>query len=171
MKKIFMGLIVSASLVFGAGCILTQPKTINVGYTAYNEQLKTNIDEKFTNVKYLPILLEGKSFKELFVGSKIIIDTTSSKLTIPNMEAKIIDIKADKRIKGKPRTGTVKLLVMMNKKTSTIPMKYNYNNGYFTAEGMLKLKEFNIHNKTLSNVKISFNTIIQAILCDVKVKK
>ncbi len=171
MKNILVGLVVSISLAFGAGCILTQPKTINIGYTAYNNQLKKDINEKFTNIKYIPISLEGKSFKELFVGSKIVINAAYNKLASVDMEAKIIDIKADKRIKGKPRSGNIKLLVSMNKKVLTVPMKYNYDNGYFAVNGMLKLKEFNIHNKALNNVRINFSTTIQAVLCDVKVKR
>ncbi len=172
MKKILISLLSFVSLAYCAGgCILTQSKNLDVRYSAYNEVLKMDVAEKFINVKYIPVSIEGTRFSELFVGSKFIIDTTSSKLTIPNMEAKIVDIKADKRIKGKPRTGTVKLLVTMNKKTLTVPMRYNYDNGHFEAIGMLKLEDFNINDKTWSKVTIAFSTTIKALLCDVKVEK
>ncbi len=171
MKKILISLITLTSLAYCAGgCILTQSKSLNVKYSAYNKVLKTNINEKFKNIKYIPISIEGKSFKELFVGSKIIIDTTSSKLTIPNIEAKIVDIKANKRIKGKSRTGSIKLLVTINKQSLNIPMTYNYNNGYFEATGLIGLEDFNIENKSFGKITINFNTTIEALLCDVKVK-
>ncbi|MCK5111008.1 MAG: hypothetical protein KAQ94_05755 [Arcobacteraceae bacterium] len=161
MKKIMITLLSIVSFAYcSGGCILTQPKTLNVSYSSYDNVLKANINKKFTNIKYIPTSLEGTNFKELFVGSKIMIDTTSTNLKRPNIKAEITDIKANKRIKGKPRTGNLTIQVTVDKEVSIIPMTYYYNNGYFRAVGMLD-----------KDVILSFNTTIKAVLCEVKVDK
>jgi hypothetical protein len=97
-----------------------------------------------------------------------------------NIEAKIIDIKADKRVKNAPRTGLVTIEVTMNSQTKKVPMKYTYSKGEFKASGVIDILDFNakkaltqinkacydLHQgKTWSDVKIGFKTQIKAILC------
>jgi len=172
-NKILLSLLLFTSFVYASsgGCILTQDKNIKVKYTTYNKISKVKIFEDFTNIKYAAKLIEGKNFKELFVGSKLSIDTTSSKLSIPNIEATITNIKANKRIKGKPRTGTIQLLVTLNNKELNIPMRYNYDNGYFEATGDINLKDFNLAINTFNKITIKLSTNIKALLCNVKTGK
>ncbi len=173
MKKILIGLLLFVSFAYSSsgGCILTQDKSIKIKYNAFNKKLNVKIAEQFKNIKYIPTAIEGKNFRDLFVGSKIFIDTTSSKLSIQPIEAKITSIKANKRIKGKPRTGTIQLSVTIKQKNLTIPMLYNYNDGYFEATGVIKLKDFNLLTTTFDNITITFSTNIKALLCDVKIGK
>ncbi|KYJ85994.1 YceI family protein [Sulfurovum riftiae] len=166
MKRTLISLLAFASLTYAAGpdastgCVLVQPKELNVTWKAYKTPEKIGVGGQFTAVKYIPASLEGKNFRELFVGSKVNIDT--QKITTGNpgrdeklvkfffgtmstntIEAKIVDIKrSDKHEKGKPRTGSLSVEVTMNGKTRTVPMKYIYNKGKFDATGTIDLVDF-----------------------------
>ena len=99
--------------------------------------------------------------------------------------AKILDIKADKREKGKPRTGVISIEIVMNSITKKVPMKYSYDEGKLRAEGFIDLFDFqaskalsainkacfDLHKgKTWSDVLISFEMNIKAELCSSQVK-
>jgi len=163
MKRTLLSLLAMASMAYATsptGCVLVQPSDMNVTWKAYKTPAKIGVGGQFTAVKYTPNSLEGKNFRELFVGSKVTIDTT--KLTTGNpgrdaklvkfffstmasntIEAKIVDIKrSDKHEKGKPRTGTLSVEISMNGKTQTVPMKYFYDKGKFDATGTIDLLDF-----------------------------
>ena len=163
MKRTLLSLLAMASMAYATsptGCVLVQPADMNVTWKAYKTPEKIGVGGQFTAVKYTPNTLEGKNFRELFVGSKVNIDT--SKLTTGNpgrdeklvkfffslmssniIEAKIVDIKrSDKHEKGKPRTGTVSVEITMNGKTKTVPMQYIYDKGQFNASGTIDLVDF-----------------------------
>ncbi|WP_294954716.1 YceI family protein [Sulfurovum sp.] len=164
MKKTFLALLASLSLATAAlaatGCVLVQPDDINVTWKAYKTPAKIGVAGQFTSVVYTPASLEGKNFRELFVGSSVKIDT--NKITTGNpgrdaklvkfffglmkphtIEAKIVDIRhSGKHEKGKPRRGTVTAEVTMNGKTRTVPMSYVYNEGKFHATGTIDLFDF-----------------------------
>ena len=166
MKQIFLSLFAIASISYAAapsapsGCVLVQPNNIQVTWKAYKTPEKIGVDGKFTAVKYIPVSLEGKNFRELFVGSKVNIDT--SKITTGNPErdkklltfffammqpntikAKIVDIKrSDTHEKGKPKTGSLSVEITMNGQTQTVPMQYVYNKGKFDATGTIDLLNF-----------------------------
>jgi len=165
---------------------------------------KIGVNGQFTAVTYVPAHKKGKNFRELFVGSKVLIDTTKintgdpkrddtlvkmffKKLKNTTIEAKITDIqRTDRHIKGKPRTGILKVMVTMNEKTLIIPMRYIYHKGRFQATGVLDLFDFkgkealasinkscyDLHEgKTWNDITIGFSTEIQATLCHVEIKK
>ena len=161
MKKILLLLITLFSFSYAAtGCVLVQPADINVTWKAYKTLAKLGVGGQFTAVKYTPNKLEGKNFRELFVGSKVSIDISKINTGNPardktlvkhffhnlkgeTIEAKIVDIKrTDKHVKGKPRTGTMDVEITMNAKTLTIPMKYRYSEGHFQATGTIDLFDF-----------------------------
>jgi len=161
MKKILLSLLTLFSISHAAtGCVLVQPSNINVTWKAYKTLGKIGVGGKFTEVKYTPAALEGKNFKELFVGSKVTIDVSKidtgnagrdetlvkyffSLLKSKMIEGKIINIKkTDKHVKGKPRTGNIDVKITMNEKTLTIPMTYIYNKGKFDAKGTIDLFDF-----------------------------
>jgi polyisoprenoid-binding protein YceI len=149
-----------ASQPAASGCVLVQPATMNVSWKAYKTLGKLGVGGKFTSVKYTPHALEGKNFKELFVGSKVSIDLSKidtgnpardvtlekdffSLLKGKTIEGEIVDIKkTDTHEKGKPRTGVVSVKLTMNDKTLTIPMKYLYVEGQFDAAGTIDLFDF-----------------------------
>ena len=210
MKKILISLVAVLALSNASdttkkmGCVLVQPSNLDVSWKAYKTLGKVGVGGKFTSVNYVPNTLEGKNFRELFVGSKVSIDLskidTSNKgrdetlvkdffslLKGKTIEGEIVDIqKTDKHEKGKPRAGTVFVELTMNEKTLTIPMSYIYDEGNFNATGTIDLLDFSANDalasinkscydlhkgKTWSDVSISFNTTVEATLCNVNIKK
>jgi len=165
MNKIILSLATLMTLTYATevaktGCVLVQPNSMQVNWKAYKTLGKIGVGGKFTSVTYTPHALEGKNFKELFVGSKVSIDLSKidtgnpgrdetlgkdffSVLKGKTIEGEIVDIKkTDKHEKGKPRTGTVSVKITMNEKTLTIPMKYFYEEGKFDAKGSIDLMDF-----------------------------
>jgi len=203
MKKIILAVATAYSLAQAGGCLLTQTDTLNVNWKAYKTLGKIGVGGKFTDVSYSPNRLEGKNFRELLVGSKVSIDVRKidtknpardetlvkfffNKLADSQVEGTITDIKAFKKVKGKPRRGVVTISLTFNKKTLSIPMRYIYKDNKFKARGAIDLADFgatkalasinkscfDLHKgKTWSDVTIGFSTIIKASLCDVKLKK
>ncbi len=203
MKRILLGLGAVLSIANSAGCLLVQDNTMNVRWDAYKTDSRITVHGKFTDVQYTPKALEGKNFKELLVGSKVSMDGSKidteiisrddtivkfffEKLTTGKIEGIITDIKADERIKDKPRTGTITVEITLNGKTKTIPMNYNYYKEDFSATGTINLADFSAldalasidkschdlyKGKIWSDVTIKFNTTIKATLCDVEIKK
>ena len=161
MKKVLLSLLTLFSISHAAtGCVLVQPSDMNVTWKAYKTLGKIGVGGQFTSVKYTPAALEGKNFKELFVGSKVSIDVSKidtgnpgrdktlikdffSVLKGKTIEGKITNIKkTDKHVKGKPRTGNIDVEITMNEKTLTIPMTYIYTKGHFQATGTIDLFDF-----------------------------
>ncbi len=176
-------------------CELAQEGNISVNWTAYKTPAKLPVSGIFNDVKYNSIAKSGVNFREIFVGSSIDIDTTSvnsrniprdaklvtfffENMSTTKIKAKITDIKSDKRIKGKPKTGVFFIDITMNSITKNIPMNFTYFNGKLHAEGYIDIFDFsaskalssinkacfNFHQgKTWSDVKISFDTAIKAL--------
>ncbi|WP_295418090.1 YceI family protein [Sulfurovum sp.] len=163
MKRTLLPLLAMVSIAYAtspAGCTLVQPSDMNVTWKAYKTLGKLGVGGQFTAVKYTAHQLEGKNFRELFVGSKVSIDISKintgnpardetlvknffGKLKDKTIEAKIVDIKkTDKHVKGKPRTGTVNVEITMNEKTLIVPMKYHYSQEHFQATGTIDLFDF-----------------------------
>ncbi len=161
MKKVLLSLLTLFSISHAAtGCVLVQPSNINVTWKAYKTLGKLGVGGKFTAVKYTPVALEGKNFKELFVGSKVSIDLSKIDTANPGrdetlvkdffsllkgktIKGEITNIKkTDKHEKGKPRTGNIDVKITMNEKTLTIPMTYVYSEGKFDAKGTIDLFDF-----------------------------
>lgn len=120
MLKFFLFLTVFSSLLFSSGvkangCDLSQVGDVQLSIGGKN----------YEKVTYRAIVPSGKNFRTIFVGSTLSIDNTFIKIT---------DIKANKRIKGKPRTGVVTLDV----NTEKVLLTYNYDNGSFKARGIQK---------------------------------
>ena len=196
-------MIAIASFSYGNGCVLVQADEMNVTWKAYKTLAKLGVDGEFTAVTYTPNKKEGKNFKDLFVGSKVSIDVTKintknegrdktlvesffTKLAGKSIEGKIVAIEADKSKDGKRAYhGVVDVNLSMNSKTLLIPMRYNYKEGNFNAEGTIDLFDFGAKNalesinkscfdlhkgKTWSDVTIGFSTTIKATLCNVKIE-
>jgi hypothetical protein len=159
MKKILLALTLLYTMGNAGGCLLVQNKDINVSWKAYKTLGKIEVGGKFTAVTYVPASLEGKNFKELFVGSKVTIDTKGidtgnadrdiklvqfffNKMSQGKIEGEIQSIKADPYTKGQPRTGVIKVMITMNGKSLPIPMRYRYKKEHFEAEGAIDLGDF-----------------------------
>jgi len=180
MNKILLSLATLLTMNYASepvktGCVLVQPNTMQVTWKAYKTLAKKGVGGKFTAVTYTPHALEGKNFRELFVGSKVSIDLSKvdsgnpgrdetlvksffSVLKGKTIEGEIVDIKkTDKHEKGKPRTGTVSVKITMNEKTLTIPMQYFYNEGKFDAKGTIDLFDFTAGDALASINKSCFD--------------
>ncbi len=208
MKKLLVWIIALSSIVYAevtlpkSGCVLSQEGVVSVGWKAYKTPAKIGVGGVFNSVAYTPIAPKGKNFKEILIGSSVVIDTNSvnskneardlklvnsffKMMSGKKITAKIIDIKADKREKDKPRTGVITTEITMNAITKKVPMKYSYQDGKLKAEGFIDIFDFqaskalnainkacfDLHKgKTWNDVLISFEMNIKADLCNSKVK-
>lgn len=182
------------------GCELSQVGAVEVSWIGYKTNEKIAVGGVFDIVSYTPVAKSGENFRSILVGSKAVIDASSvnsknegrdqklskfffGMMSSKNIEAKIVDIKADKKIKDAPRTGIVTVEITMNSKSKTIPMKYSFANKVFKAEGIIDILDFganealssineacfDLHKgKTWSEVGIAFKTNIEALLCNAK---
>jgi polyisoprenoid-binding protein YceI len=201
MNKIIFSFLTLSALTYAGGCVLTQSDDMKVTWKAYKTLAKLGVGGEFTSVNYTPNKKEGKNFEELLVGSTVSIDISKvdtknegrdktlvesffTKLNGKTIEGKIVAIKAKKREKGKPYTGTLDVNITMNEKLLQVPMSYIYDKENFKADGIIDLFDFeakpalssinkscyDLHKgKTWNDVSISFITTIKATLCDVKI--
>ena len=142
MKKIVLLMVMVLSLAFGVdkptGCELSQ-----IG------DVQLSVGEKtFSKVGYKAIAKSGKNFHAILVGSTI---------SVKGVLLEILDIKADKRVRGKPRTGDISVKLEIDKTTQKVAMKYSYDKGLFSAKGLQKNGE-----------ELSFALEIEALLCHAK---
>jgi polyisoprenoid-binding protein YceI len=206
MKKILLTIVLvlgfanSANASSKSGCVLAQKGNVTVAWTAYKTASKIGVSGTFDKVDYKAVAKDGKNFREILVGSSVNIDTSSvnskntgrdvklvkfffKQMDSNTMNAKITDIKADKKLKDKARTGVVTLDVTMNGITKSVPMKYSFANGIFSAKGTIDIFDFSaskalssinkacfdLHKgKTWNDVSIAFSTNIEASLCNIK---
>ena len=139
MIKTVLSILFAVSLLNAAtGCDLAQVGDVELNLGGHGTFKKAN---------YKAIAKSGKNFKTIFVGSVI---------SIKSAKVEIVDIKADKRVKGQPRTGTITVNLDADNSIQNIVMLYNYDKGHFTAKGKQK-----------NGKDISFALNIKAVLCSV----
>lgn len=206
MKKIALVFLITLGLVTSlvasqkSGCVLAQKGEVTAAWMAYKTPAKVGVSGSFDSVKYNSIAKNGKNFREILVGSSVDIDTSSvnskhkardaklvtfffEQMSSKTINAKIVDIKADEKVKGKPRTGVVTLDITMNGVTKKVPMKYTFSDSIFSAKGVIDVFDFSANKalasinkacfdlhagKTWSDVTIAFSTKISADLCNTK---
>lgn len=198
----FTALLIATSLGANqkSGCVLAQTGSVEVTWTGYKTAKKVGVSGIFDKVAYTPIKKEGENFRSILVGSSVVIDSSSvnsknesrdeklakfffALMSDKNINAKIVDIKADKIAKNAPRTGTVDVEIEMNGVKKVVPMTYSFENDIFEAKGTIDILEFNANKaldginkacfdlhegKTWSEAGIGFKTKIEAILCKVE---
>ncbi|MBE0513848.1 YceI family protein [Sulfurimonas sp.] len=206
MKNTIISALMVLILVSGAnasqksGCELAQVGAVEVSWTGYKTEKKVGVGGVFDSVTYTPVAKSGENFRSILVGSSVVIDTSSvnsknegrdeklakfffSMMSDKNIKAKIVDIKADKRVKNAPRTGVVDVEIEMNGVKKVVPMKYSFSDSIFEAKGSIDILDFSagdalssinkacfdLHEgKTWSEAGIAFKTKIEAILCNVE---
>ncbi len=203
-------LIIAAFMVFSffatlnaeekGGCVLAQTGSVDVSWTGYKTQKKVGVNGTFDKVAYTPAAKEGENFRSIFVGSSVVIDSSSvnskhadrdaklakfffGMMNGKSINAKILDIKADKRVKDAPRTGVLDVEIEMNGVKKVVLMNYSFDNEIFEAKGNIDILDFgangalkgineacfDLHEgKTWSETAIGFKTKIEAKLCAVK---
>ncbi|WP_373003848.1 YceI family protein [Sulfurimonas sp.] len=207
MMKFLIALVLVATMSYaeemgtkGGSCILSQDGKVNVSWKAYKTPAKVGVGGIFDSVKYTAVAPKGNNFREILVGSSVVIDTASvnsknsgrdvklvqfffEQMSSKNITAKIVDIKSNKRERGKPKTGVMSVAVTMNGVTKNVPMEYIFNKGDLSATGNIDLLDFSaskalssinkacfdLHEgKTWSDVTIGFQTNIKFELCHAK---
>lgn len=206
MKNVILSTLLVLSFAFNvqasekAGCVLAQSGPMEVIWTGYKTPKKVGVNGTFDKVTYAPVAPSGEDFRSILVGSSVVIDSSSvnskhedrdaklakfffALMSDKNINAKIVDIKADKRVKDAPRTGVVTVEIEMNGVKKTTPMTYSFSDDIFEAKGSIDLLDFSANKalagineacfdlhegKTWSDVGISFKTKIEATLCSVK---
>ena len=144
MVRIIFSLVFVISMLFantqkGGSCELSQVGDVRLHIEHVGD---------FEKAAYIPILKSGKNFRTIFIGSLIKAD---------GVEIELLEIDADKRVKGKPRTGTLRVELKTKKGAETIMMKYRYDKGDFFAKGKQK-----------NGDAIDFSLKIKALLCHSK---
>ena len=201
MKKIIFSLFTLFSISYASGgCVLVQSEDMNVTWKAYKTLDNVEVKGTFTSVNYMPVAKEGKNFRELLVGSRVQIDTMKTdtddlqiedasvstcfkQLKATSIKAEVTDIKADKRVKGKPYQGTLDVRITINGQSLVKPMHYLYENERFVAKASIDLFDFsgkevlaNVNRecydvnkgKTWNDLDFEFAIHIKATLCHVK---
>jgi len=143
MIKILLSLVFISSLAFSAAPKVTGCDLSQVG------DVKLSIGSKVVKkADYKAIAKSGKNFRSILVGSVI---------STQGAVVEILDIKADKRVRGKPRTGTIRVSLDANHTNQKVKMNYSYSKGHFSAKGVDKNGKI-----------ISFALEIAALLCHAK---
>ncbi len=206
MKNVIISVLMALSIVSSvnasekSGCELAQVGAVEVSWTGYKTNEKIGVGGVFDSVAYTPVAKSGENFRSILVGSSVVIDTTTvnskdkgrdeklakfffGMMSDKNINAKIVDIQADKKVKDAPRTGVVSVEVEMNGVKKVVPMKYSFSNDVFEAKGSIDVLDFSaskalssinqscfdLHKgKTWSEAGIGFKTKIEAILCKVE---
>jgi hypothetical protein len=200
MIKLLLSMILVVSFVNASQknrghCELSQIGKIGVNWSAYKTPAKLLVGGTFDDVTYRSVAKSGVNFREIFVGSTLSINTTSvnsknsgrdaklvkfffKNMNNTNIKAKITDMKSNKRVKGKPKSGTFFVDISMNGITKNVPLNFSYFDGKLHAEGYIDILDFGaskalssinkacyeLHQgKTWSDVKISFDTAIKAL--------
>ena len=127
----------------GGWCTLTQEGSFKVGFN----------DVKLDGVQYNSLKKSGKNFREIFVGSAIVIK--SSRFKTP-LKATIMDYKHNKRIKGKPKTGLFMVKIELDDVVVNLNMDYIFDKGVIRA------------TKMINTTNIWFETSVGHSLCYVK---
>ena len=206
MKKSLVAVLMAFSLLSSAnasektGCVLAQSGDVEVSWIGYKTPKKVGVGGVFDKVAYTPVTKEGENFRSILVGSSVVIDSSSvnskhadrdaklakfffGMMKDKNINAKIVDIKADPRVKDAPRTGVVDVEIEMNGVKKVVPMTYSFANETFEAKGSIDILDFQANSalkgineacfdlhegKTWSEAGIGFKMKILATLCKTK---
>ncbi len=198
-KAVLMTAALAAGSLWAAkgGCELAQHGPVKVEWKAYKTPLRIGVGGVFKSVDYTAAAPKGSNFREILVGARAVIDPASvdsgnrgrdaklvtyffKKMAGKKIEASVVDIRADRIERGKPKTGIVTVVLTMNGVTKKVPMRYRYFDGTMHAEGTVDLADFDalgalasinkacydLHRgKTWSDVTIGFTMQIAATLC------
>ncbi len=164
----FSGLQAAGLSVAKHGCVLQQQGSLTVTWGAYKTASKLKVSGSFDRVSFTPAVPSGANFREIFIGSRVVIETASvntnhaerdatlvkyffTQMSGNTITAKIINVASDPHEKGKAKTGTFTTEVTMNGITKTVPMAFRYDKGILHANGVIDLFDFSA-NKALSAI-------------------
>ena len=155
-------------------CELSQEGAFGVNFVAYKTAAKKGVGASFDSVTYSAIAPKGKNFREILVGSSVVIDTKSvnsknkgrdeklvkfffGQMKGENITAKILDYKAIKVDRGQPKKGTLFTEITMNGVTKKVPMNYMLKDGVLKADGVIDIFDFSGNSALASINKACFD--------------
>lgn len=180
MKKLLLTIMILSTALLAegkvakTGCILSQEGAVTVGWKAYKTAAKLGVGGIFDDVTYTAAKKEGKNFKEILIGSSVVINTNSvnSKnegrdkklvasffklLGAETISAKILDITQTSKKRERPRKGIITTNITMNGISKDVPMNYVYDKGAMKAEGFIDLFDFQASKALTSINKACFD--------------
>jgi len=140
-------------------CDLSVDGDVDVTWKAYKTPAKIGVGGHFKSTDYKSTVPVAKNFRDLFIGSKVVIDVDSvdsnnpgrddkllkfffNVMAGPDIKAEIVDIKAQKVERGQPKIGVITIAVTMNGITKKVPMNYRYVDKKLSASGTIDLFDF-----------------------------
>ena len=198
MKKIALSLILAFGLA-QAHCNFSQPTDVDVTWKAFKTPMKLGVGGHFTNVNFKSSTPKATDLNTLLAGSTVTIDVASvdsknqgrdvkllneffKKMSGEGISAKVISLQKNKEAR---KTGIATVEVTMNSVSRKVPMKYAFQDGKLSANGVIDLLDFNaatalksintscfaLHKgKTWSDVNIGFTMNIKAS-CNIAVQQ
>ncbi|MBA3025439.1 MAG: hypothetical protein FP820_03420 [Sulfurimonas sp.] len=189
----------SAELKPKNSSVLSQESKVFVNFEAHKTPSKKAVKGQFEDVKFTPASANGNTFREVFLGASFMINSKSAvihskekeekenelmkfffdNMNITNIGARIVAIKPDKIVKGKPKTGKFSVDIYLNGVVRNIPMDYKFNSGELSANGIVDVSAFNSKlifelvnqeflrqkkERVSKNVNIAFSTKIKPAL-------
>jgi hypothetical protein len=149
MKMIILAAVAAATLV-AADCSYTKTGGMNVSWTAFKTPMKKGVGGTFTSVAYKGPD-KGTSLTEALKGATVTIKTATVDSGNAGRDAKLVSFFFN-RMQGQTLSAkivdldeTMKIVlvhVVMNGKGVNVPMAYTYNEGIFSAKGVLDLGDF-----------------------------
>ncbi len=208
MHKFLLSLLLAGTIGFATEtkpkmhCTLSQEGPVKISWKAFKTPLKIGVGGMFSHVEYTPAKKEGINFAEILTGASVTIDQASvdsgnkgrdaklvkfffEQMAGKQITGKIVSVKHDPIVRGKPKTGILDIELTMNGITRKVPMHYRFDQGRLSAEGTIDLFDFNANNalqalnkacfakhqgKTWNDVTIGFSTHIKAVCEPIKQK-
>lgn len=149
MKKIAWTLLAAATLVM-ADCSYTKSGDVAVNWTAFKTPMKAGVNGTFRSVVYKGAE-QGASLIQLLKGAKVMIQTNNVDSGNGGRDAKLVQFffnqmdgqMLEARVLDMDEAAKIVLVeVLMNGKGLNVPMAYTFENGVFTAKGVIDLGDF-----------------------------
>lgn len=181
MIKIILSIFIAVSLAYSeeagikdSSCVLSQDGEIKVSFKAYKTPSKIGVGGVFDSVDFKAVSTKGKNFHEIFVGSSVVIDTSSvnsnnkgrdeklvnfffNQMSEKSIKAKIVDVKPNAKVKEEPYTGVFITDISMNGIIKKVPMKYSFDAGKLVATGVIDILDFSAAKALTSINKACFD--------------
>jgi hypothetical protein len=208
MLKLIISLILAIAVANSAelkpknSSVLSQESKVFVQFEAQKTPSNKAVKGQFEDVKFTPATANGNTFREVFLGASFMINSKSAvihskekenenekendlmkfffdNMNITNIGARIVAIKPDKIVKGKPKTGKFSVDIYLNGVVRNIPMDYKFNSGELSAKGVVDVSAFNSKlifelvnqeflrqkkERVSNNVNIGFSTKVKSAL-------
>lgn len=149
MKK-FALTILAASTLLMADCSYSKSGEVAVNWTAFKTPMKKGVNGTFRSIVYKGNQ-KGASLSKLLKGAQVMIQTNNVDSGNRGRDAKLVQFffnqmdgqMLEARVIDMDEVSKIVLVeVLMNGKGLNVPMAYTYENGLFSAKGVIDLGDF-----------------------------